>query len=78
MRQLRNLFYNYWHILVGDRIQNYPPEIPGWRVLGCTCWGSHLSNFVGRAKISGYKIGKIRNKYKWDSIEICSTIIDIY
>ena len=31
----------------------------------------------GRAKISGYKIGKIRKKYKWDRIEICSTINDI-
>jgi hypothetical protein len=35
-------------------------------------------SILGRAKISGYKIGKIRKKYKWGSIEICSTIIDIY
>jgi hypothetical protein len=38
---------------------------------------SHVP-FLGGAKISGYKIGKIRKKYKWGSIEICSTIIDIY
>ena len=49
-----------------------------WRVLGCTCRGGHIFHFGGRAKISGYKIGKIRKKYKWGSIEICSTIIDIY
>jgi hypothetical protein len=73
----RIFFYNYWHIL-GDRTNNYHPVIPGWRVLRCTCRGGHLSHFGGRAKISGYKIGKIGNKYKWDSIEIVSTIIDIY
>ena len=61
-------FYNYWHILVGDRTQIYHPEMPDWRVLGCTCRGGHLSHFAGRAKLSGHKIGKIRNKYKWDSI----------
>ena len=52
-----------------------------WRVLGCTCRGGHMSHFAflgGRAKISGYKIGKIKKKYKWGSLEICSTIIDIY
>jgi hypothetical protein len=65
-------FYNYWHILVGDRTKNDHPEIPGWRVLGCTCRGGHLSHFGGRAKISGYKIGRIRKKYKRDSIEIFS------
>ena len=37
-----------------------------------------MSHFGGRAKISGYKIGKIRKKYKWDSIEFFSTMIDIY
>jgi hypothetical protein len=37
-----NLFYNYWHILVGDRTKNYHPEMPGWRVLGCTCRGGHF------------------------------------
>jgi hypothetical protein len=72
------IFYNYWHILVGDRTTNYHPEMPGWRGLGCTCWGGHLSHFGGRENISGYKIGKIRKKYKWDSIDIFSTIIDIY
>ena len=72
------IFYNYWHILVGDRTTNYHPEMPDWRGLGCTCWGGHLSHFGGRENISGYKIGKIRKKYKWDSIDIFSTIIDIY
>ena len=39
MGQDRNLFYNYWHILVGDRTKKYHPEMPDWRVLGCTCQG---------------------------------------
>ena len=77
MGQLRNLFYNYWHILVGDRTNNYHPEMLDWRVVGCTCRGGHMFHFGGN-KISGYKIGKIRKKYKWGSIEICSTIIDKY
>jgi hypothetical protein len=42
MGQLRNLFYNYWHILIGDRTKNYYPEMPGWRVLGCTYRGGHF------------------------------------
>ena len=42
MGQNRNVFYNYWHILVGDRANTYHPEMPGWRVLGCPCWGGYL------------------------------------
>jgi hypothetical protein len=74
----RIVFYNYWHILVWDRTKHYHPEIPGCRGLGCTNRGGHFSHFGGRAKRSGYKIGKIRKKYKWDKRDICSTIIDIY
>jgi hypothetical protein len=63
---------------IGDRTKNCHPEMPDWRVLGCTCRGGHMSHLGRRANISGHKIGKIRKKYKWGSIEIFSTIIDIY
>ena len=55
---------------LGNRTKNYHPEMPDWGVLGCSCRGGYLSHLWGRAKISGYKIGKIRKNYKWGNIEI--------
>ena len=59
MGQDRNLFYNYWHILVGDRTKKYPPEMPDWRVLGCTCQGGHMSHFAFLGGEQKYQVTKL-------------------
>jgi hypothetical protein len=40
------------HILEGDRTKKYHPEMPDWRVLGCTCRGGHMFHFGGSKNIS--------------------------
>ena len=59
MGQLRNVFYNYWHILVGDRTKKYHPEMPEWRVLGCTCRGGHMTDFAFLGEEQKYQVTKL-------------------
>ena len=41
-----------------DRTKNYHPEMPGSRVLGCTCRGGHMSHFGGEQKYQVIKLVK--------------------